>query len=66
MERAQRLQAENRPSDAAWARAERRVVNQAPVVPLTNVKSLSLVSRRVGDYQYSPLAGVLYDRLWVR
>jgi YVTN family beta-propeller protein len=66
MERAQRLQAENRPSDAAWARAERRVVDQAPVVPLTNGKSLSLVSRRVGSYQYSPQTGVLYDRLWVR
>jgi peptide/nickel transport system substrate-binding protein len=65
-ERAQRLQSENRPSDAAWARAERRVVDQAPVVPLTNLRSVSLVSRRVGNYQYSPQWGVLYDRLWVR
>jgi YVTN family beta-propeller protein len=66
MERAQRLQAAGRPSDAAWARAERRIVDQAPVVPLTNVKSLSVVSRRVGNYQYSQQAGILYDRLWVR
>jgi peptide/nickel transport system substrate-binding protein len=66
MKRAQQLQAAGRPSDAAWARAERRIVDQAPVVPLTNVKSISLVSRRVGNYQYSQQAGVLYDRLWVR
>jgi YVTN family beta-propeller protein len=64
--RAARLQADNRPSDAAWARAERRVVDQAPVVPLTNVRSVSLVSRRVGSYQYSQQWGVLLDRLWVR
>jgi peptide/nickel transport system substrate-binding protein len=66
MERAQRLQAAGRPSDAAWARAERRVVDQAPVVPLPNLKSVSLVSRRVGNFQYSQQAGVLYDQLWVR
>jgi YVTN family beta-propeller protein len=66
MKRAQRLQAAGRPSDAAWAQAERRIVNQAPVVPLTNLKSVSLVSRRVGNFQYSQQAGVLYDQLWVR
>jgi YVTN family beta-propeller protein len=66
MKRAQRLQAAGRPSDAAWARAERRIVDQAPVVPLTNLKSVSLVSRRVGNFQYSQQGGVLYDQLWVR
>ena len=65
MKRAQRLQAAGRPSDAAWARAERRIVDQAPVVPLTNLKSVSLVSRRVGNFQYSQQGGVLYDQLWV-
>ena len=50
----------------AWARADRRVVDQAAAVPLTNRKSLALVSRRVGNYQYSQQWGVLYDQLWVR
>jgi hypothetical protein len=36
-------------------------------VPLTNPAAVAFVSRRVGDYQYSPQWGsVLYDQLWVR
>jgi peptide/nickel transport system substrate-binding protein len=66
MQRAQELQAADRPSDAAWARAERRIVDQAPVVPLTNPKAVTLASRRVGNYQYSQQWGVLFDQLWVR
>jgi YVTN family beta-propeller protein len=66
MKRAQQLQAAERPSDAAWARAERRIVDQAPVVPLTNPNAVYLTSRRVGNYQYSQHLGVLFDQLWVR
>jgi peptide/nickel transport system substrate-binding protein len=36
------------------------------MVPLLNPKQVDFVSRRVGDYQYSPQWGVLLDRLWVR
>ena len=66
MERAQRLPADESPVGRRVGAGGRRVIDQAPVVPLTNGKSLSLVSRRVGNYQYSQQTGVLYDQLWVR
>jgi YVTN family beta-propeller protein len=67
MDRAQRLQATDPGSaNAMWARAERRIVDEAPVLPLDNPKVVDLVSRRVGNYQFSPQWGVLMDQLWVR
>jgi peptide/nickel transport system substrate-binding protein len=51
-----------------WARLDREIVDQAPFVPLFTPKSVDLVSRRVGNYQYSLQWGgaVLLDQLWVR
>jgi ABC-type transport system substrate-binding protein/DNA-binding SARP family transcriptional activator len=51
---------------AIWQRAERQVLSDAPFVPTYNVQDVSLVSPRVGDFQYHPEWGVLLDRLWVR
>ncbi len=53
-------------ADELWARAERRLVDQAPIVPLTTPKALDLVSQRVGNYQYHPQLGVLFDQMWLR
>jgi len=36
------------------------------MVPLLNRKQVDFVSRRVGNYQYSPQWGMLLDQLWVR
>ncbi len=66
MRHASALQAAGRPSDAAWARADRRVVDQAASVPLASLKWVDFVSQRAGDFQYSPEFGVLLDQLWVR
>jgi YVTN family beta-propeller protein len=67
MRRAQRLPFGAPGADALWAAADRRIADQAAVVPLTNPAAVAFVSRRVGDYQYSPQWGsVLYDQLWVR
>ena len=49
-----------------WARIDRRVVDRAPWVPLINTKSVDFVSKRVGNYEYSPVWGMLIDQLWVR
>ncbi len=49
-----------------WARIDRAIVDLAPVVPLYTLKEIDLVSRRVGNFQYSPPWGVLFDQLWVR
>jgi peptide/nickel transport system substrate-binding protein len=65
MERA--LQATDPASaDALWARADRRVVDEAAVLPLENPEQIDLVSRRVRNYQYSPQWQILLDQLWVR
>jgi peptide/nickel transport system substrate-binding protein len=55
IERALSAQSSN-PSAARrlWARVDREIVDQAPWVPLFNPQSLDLLSKRVGNYQYSP------------
>src|SRR6266536_6133600 len=49
-----------------WARIDRNIVDLAPVVPLITLKQVDIVSRRVGNYQYTPQWGVLLGQLWVR
>jgi len=50
-----------------WERVDRQTVDQAPWVPLVNPKVIDVLSKRVGNYQYSPSGlGMLLDQLWVR
>ena len=49
-----------------WAAADRRIVDLAPAVPLTNRRDLVFVSKRVGNVQHHPLWLTLLDQLWVR
>jgi len=50
-----------------WERVDRQTVDQAPWVPLVNPKSVDVLAKRVGNYQYSPAGlGMLIDQLWVR
>ena len=49
-----------------WERIDRQTVDQAPWVPLVNPKSVEVLSKRVGNYQYEPQLGVLIDQLWTR
>ena len=51
---------------AVWARIERDIVDLAPWVPLFTPSHATLVSKRVGNYQYNPEWGLLLDQLWVR
>jgi peptide/nickel transport system substrate-binding protein len=48
-----------------WAKADRQFTDQAPIVDLVTPSQTDLVSRRVGNYQFSPQLGVLLDQLWV-
>ena len=49
-----------------WQRIDRDIVDQAPWVPLLTPTSFDFVSKRVGNYQYSPSPfGTLIDQLWV-
>jgi peptide/nickel transport system substrate-binding protein len=67
IERALALQA-NDPAAAGplWADIDHEIVDKAPWVPIYASKWISLVSKRVGNYQYNPEWGVLLDQLWVR
>jgi YVTN family beta-propeller protein len=50
-----------------WERIDREVVDQAPLVPLIVWNVVDVLSKRVGNYQYSGQGqGVLIDQLWVR
>ena len=49
-----------------WADIDRKIVGQAPWVPLYNPRAMVVVSARVGNYQFHPLWRLLIDQLWVR
>ena len=49
-----------------WAAIDRELVNKAPWVPLYNPRDLSVLSPRVGNYQFNPYFALLIDQLWVR
>ena len=54
-------------SRALWQRVDREITDAAPWVPLIASKNVYFLSKRVGNYQYSPTAmGMLIDQLWVR
>ena len=50
-----------------WAKLDRTVTDQAPLVPVLNTSFTVFVSARVGNYQESPsYGGPLLDQIWVR
>ena len=53
-------------ANALWESVDRQLADAAAALPLFNRQRLTLVSGRVGNVQYHPLWGVLYDQLWVR
>lgn len=54
-------------SRALWQWVDRETTDAAPWVPLIGSKNVDFLSKRVGNYQYSPAAtSMLIDQLWVR
>jgi YVTN family beta-propeller protein len=49
-----------------WGKVDRELVDQAPLVPLYTLTLAELVSKRVGNFQFSPQWSTLADQLWVR
>jgi YVTN family beta-propeller protein len=49
-----------------WTSIERRIVDLAPWVPLLNRNWATLVSERLGNYQFNPQWGPMFDQMWVR
>jgi peptide/nickel transport system substrate-binding protein len=48
------------------AALDRKVMAQAPWVPLWTPKLVDFTSRRVGNYQYNPYLFPLLDQMWVK
>jgi peptide/nickel transport system substrate-binding protein len=53
-------------ANQAWATVDRRVVDIAATVPVANPLSLTVVAKRVLNYQFNPEWGPLLDQLWVQ
>jgi YVTN family beta-propeller protein len=54
-------------SRALWQEADREITDAAPWVVLMASENESVLSKRVGNYQYSPSQiAPLFDQLWVR
>ncbi|HEY3726732.1 MAG TPA: ABC transporter substrate-binding protein [Solirubrobacteraceae bacterium] len=53
-------------ASARWARIDRELTNLAIWLPTGTPNEVDLLSRRVGNYRYNPVWGVLLDQLWVR
>ena len=51
---------------ALWQRIEDAILARAPIIPAYNRTYVSLVSPRVGNYQYNPQWGILLSQLWVK
>jgi YVTN family beta-propeller protein len=60
------LAAQGAQAAAAWAAADRRVVDLAAVVPQTNGRAVLFTSKRVGNVQQHVQWFTLLDQLWVQ
>jgi peptide/nickel transport system substrate-binding protein len=64
--RARALQAQDiSAAGAAWAAVDRAAVDAAMYAPLVNTGS-DFLGENVGNYQFNPSLGVLFDQLWVQ
>jgi peptide/nickel transport system substrate-binding protein len=55
-----------RAAERIWRQVDRRVTDLAVWLPLFNPKGRDLVSRRVGNYRWSPQLHLMPSLLWVR
>jgi peptide/nickel transport system substrate-binding protein len=67
----QKAEAEEQSDPAAaralWQRVDREITDAALWVPLVATRDVTFLSKRVGNYQFSPDGmGLLIDQLWVR
>jgi ABC-type transport system substrate-binding protein/DNA-binding SARP family transcriptional activator len=64
--RAAALQATDpRAAATRWAQLDRQLTDQAVFLPTVTPNEVDLLSRRVGNYEYNPVWGVLVDQLRV-
>ncbi len=67
MRRATVLQLQDpRRAAALWARIDHEIADRAYWVPTVSLRSPEIVSRRVRNYQHSPLWGFIAGQVWLR
>jgi peptide/nickel transport system substrate-binding protein len=67
MGRARALQLSDPPrANALWARIDHALVDRAVWLPTVTPTNVDVVSKRVGNYLFHPIWGVMIDQLWVR
>jgi YVTN family beta-propeller protein len=52
-------------ANAAWARIDHELVDQAAWVPIVNERGIDFVSARVRGYEFHPYWGLIADQLWL-
>ena len=53
-------------ADTLWTEIDREMMEQAPLIPLFTPKHLDLMSKRVQNFQFSPLFNWVWALAWVR
>jgi peptide/nickel transport system substrate-binding protein len=53
-------------ANALWAKLDRELTDRAIWLPTVTPSNTDVTSRRVGNYEYNPVGGVLIDQLWVK
>jgi peptide/nickel transport system substrate-binding protein len=53
-------------ANEGWATLDQEVTDRALTIPIANKRVIDFVSKRVGNFQYHPVFGLLLDQLWVR
>jgi peptide/nickel transport system substrate-binding protein len=67
MARASTLELTDPPQAASlWATVDRRLVDEAAWVPFVNQRAVDFVSKRVRNYQYTPVGGFVAQEAWLR
>jgi peptide/nickel transport system substrate-binding protein len=53
-------------ANTLWAKIDHELTDRAVWLPTVTPKTADFVSKRVGNYEFHPLWGLLVDQLWVR
>jgi peptide/nickel transport system substrate-binding protein len=53
-------------ADRLWSEVDRTMMENVPVVPLFNPSRVDFLSKRVGNYMFSPLYQWVYANAWVK
>jgi peptide/nickel transport system substrate-binding protein len=53
-------------AESLWRQVDRRVTDLAVWLPLVNPKQIDVVSKRVGNYRWSPQLHLMPSLLWVQ